>query len=268
VRLALLLVVLTSPAYAERMASVATLVRGVAHELNNPIGFISSNVEPLRRYSEFLAALAKRLSDGSSRSLEELAELTRLSPRKDLDYVCRDLEKMMDDITEGARRARLIIGDLQSLTADPRRGLETVDVQRVVRQTLSLLSPRLAAGTGVETRLEGDLNVTARAGQLEQVLVNLIDNAILAMPKGGKLMVRAGGDGEQVTVTVADSGGGMSEEVRRRATEPFFTTRAPGDGSGLGLAIVASIVAAHRGALTIDSAPERGTTVEIRIPRR
>jgi two-component system NtrC family sensor kinase len=253
---------------AERMASVATLVRGIAHELNNPVGFIAGNVAPLRAYSDFLSQAAVTLADGKPRSADELRALTQFSPRKDLAYVAGDLSKMMDDIAEGARRSSLIISDLYKLTSTGQRGLEPVDLHKAVSQTVTLLSPRLPPNVRIVPDLDpaGPVVLVARAGQLEQVLVNLVDNAIRAVKERGTITVRVRRDGERIGVTVGDDGPGMSAEVKQRAFEPFFTTRAPGEGSGLGLAIAAEIVRGHRGTLELDSAPGKGTRVMIRLP--
>jgi len=108
--------------------------------------------------------------------------------------------------------------------------------------------------------------LAARAGQLEQVVVNLLDNAVRALPEGGTIRVRVAREGPDVALSVGDDGVGMTEEVRRQACEPFFTTRAAGEGSGLGLAIVASIVRGHKGTIEIHSAPGQGTQITVRVP--
>jgi two-component system, NtrC family, sensor kinase len=117
----------------ERMASVATLVKGIAHELNNPVNYIAGNMQPLRRYGEFLTRVATELSDGRSRTTDELRALTQLAEGKDLRFVSEDLKRLTSDIAEGARRAQLIICDLQNLTAVGRRGIERLDLHTVVR---------------------------------------------------------------------------------------------------------------------------------------
>ncbi|MDP1922248.1 MAG: HAMP domain-containing sensor histidine kinase [Myxococcales bacterium] len=252
---------------AERMASVATLVKGIAHELNNPIGYIAGNMGPLRRYCDFLVRVATDLADGRPRSPAELAQLTQLSPRKDLKFVAEDLVRLTSDVDEGARRAKLIIGDLQSLTTS-QRGVEQVDLARAVNQTLALLKPRTGPGVRVDTQLEPLPLVTARAGQLEQVLVNLVDNALRAVGPHGHVLVKLEAAETRFRLIVKDDGPGMTAEVKKQALEPFFTTRAPGEGSGMGLAIVAAIVSGHQGTVTLNSEPGAGTEIVIDLPLR
>jgi signal transduction histidine kinase len=251
---------------SERMASVAVLVKGIAHELNNPINYIAGNVAPLQRYCEFLTRAAIALSDGRPRSPEELFRLTHLTERKDLAFVVDDLARLAADIGEGARRAHLIISDLQGLTSAAQRGVERVDLGRVVRQTIALLEPSVRPGVTLAADLSSSPILAARAGQLEQVLVNLTDNALRAVGDRGEVRISVAANDGHAIVRVVDDGPGMSDEVRRQAFEPFFTTRAAGEGSGLGLAIVASIVRAHHGTVTLESAAGKGTRVELRLP--
>jgi len=252
----------------EPMASIATLVRGIGHELNNPIGFIAANIGPLQRYSDFLVRAAIDLSDGKPRSPQEVAALTRLTPKKDLGFVAQDLARITADIAEGARRARLIITDLQSLTTTSHRRRQPIDLHKAVHQTVSLLGARVPPGVRIEIELGRVPLVVARSGELEQVLVNLIDNAIHAVGDNGLIRVQVSGSGERVRLSVRDDGPGMTPKVKQQACEPFFTTRAPGEGSGLGLAIVASIVRGHQGTLSLTSEIGSGTEVAIELPVR
>lgn len=253
---------------SERMASVATLVGGIAHELNNPINYIAGNMVPLRRYSEFLSRAAIGLCRPHPRDESTLYELTHLSDEKDAAFVVQDLTRLTRDVSEGARRAQLIVSDLQSLTSVAQRGVERVDLHRVVRQTLLMLKQKVPPGVTIETQLATVPLVVARAGQLEQVLVNLVDNALRAVDSHGSILVRAYTVGEEAVIEVSDDGPGMTEDVKRQALEPFFTTRPAGEGSGLGLAIVASIARAHRATLSLSSDPGDGSTVTLRIPWR
>jgi signal transduction histidine kinase len=251
---------------SERMASVAVLVKGIAHELNNPINYIAGNIVPLRRYCDFLTRTATELADGRARAPEELFRLTHLTEHKDLAFVADDLSRLTADIGEGARRAHLIISDLQGLTTAAQRGVEQVNLQRVVRQTIALLDPGVPPGVRLQAEVASVPTLTARAGQLEQVLVNLTDNALRAVGEKGTVCISLDEADGHAVVKVTDDGPGMTEEVKRLAFEPFFTTRAAGEGSGLGLAIVASIIRAHHGTVTLISEPGMGTRVELRLP--
>jgi signal transduction histidine kinase/ligand-binding sensor domain-containing protein len=252
---------------AERMASVAALVQGIAHELNNPLGFIQGNMDVLRRYTEFLARVATDLSDGRARTKEEIAELARISPKKDLELVVRDLGKVIDDVREGARRASLIVSDLQSLTRPSQRALEEVDLAELAARAVRLMSGRLGVGMRIEVDAPiGRAIIVARAGELDQVMVNLLDNAVRALSQVGCVKVAVRREDQDISVLVKDDGCGMSEEVRARAMEPFFTTRSAGEGSGLGLSIVARIVKGHHGRIALTSEPGGGTRVELRFP--
>jgi signal transduction histidine kinase/ligand-binding sensor domain-containing protein len=248
---------------AERMASVATLVRGIAHELNNPLAFVTGNVGPLRKYAEFLLGAIREVARGDKK-LDDV----RLSPRKDLAYVERDLQKLLADMEEGGRRARLIVSDLQSLTAPlgaTSRAIEPVDVARVLEQSVRLLAPSKPEGVTIDVAADPCEPLLARAGEIEQAVVVVLDNALRAVGPKGKIGVRLRAEGDARIIEVEDDGPGMTEEVRKRATEPFFTTRAAGEGSGLGLAIAAQIAQHHRGAITIDSEPGTGTTVRLTV---
>jgi signal transduction histidine kinase/ligand-binding sensor domain-containing protein len=251
---------------AERMASVAALVQGIAHELNNPINFVRGNLEVLRRYAEFLLGIALELADGRPRSELELRALMQLSPKKDLGFVARDLVKVIDDVVEGARRAGLIVSDLQALTPSPRRALEEVDLKQIAERTVRLMSSRMREGTSLEGDFEEVPRLVARSGELEQVLVNLTDNAIRALGGTGRVTVRVKVEGREIVVSVKDDGCGMSPDTKARALDPFFTTRPAGEGSGLGLSIVASIVRSHHGRIEIASEEGRGTEVVLRFP--
>jgi signal transduction histidine kinase len=251
---------------SERMASVAVLVKGIAHELNNPINYIAGNIAPLRRYCDFLTRAATELADGRQRTEAELLRLTHLTENKDLTFVADDLSRLTADIGEGARRAHLIISDLQSLTTAAQRGVEEVNLHRVVRQTIALLDPSVPPGVKLEAELAEVSTLPALAGQLEQVLVNLTDNALRAVGESGTVSVSIESAEGHAVIKVRDDGPGMTAEVKRQAFEPFFTTRAAGEGSGLGLAIVASIVRAHHGSVTLKSEPGQGTEVEVRLP--
>jgi signal transduction histidine kinase len=168
------------------------------------------------------------------------------------------------DVEESARRASLVLADLNAISATPLRALEGVDLFRVIERSVRL-TPR-SADVHVQCDLEPVPAFTARAGELEQVVVNLIQNAFDAVAPAGVVLVTLRVTGKSVLLEVEDDGPGMTPDVLAHATEPFFTTKPRGEGNGLGLAIVSSIVASHEGDLRIVSAPGSGTRVAVTLP--
>ena len=249
----------------ERLASVAVLVRGIAHELSNPLGVIAGNMDPLRKYASFLSEAATRLAAKFSGPADELERLTRLSPKRDLRYVKEDLDRVAADVADSARRAQLIVGDLQRIDSGGSRPVERVDVEAAVQGALRIFQRRLPEGAELTAVTSPKLGLSARAGELEQLVINLIDNALRAIRAHGKVEVSAREIAGGVELAVRDDGVGMSEEVRARATQAFYTTRAPGEGTGLGLAVVSAIVGHHAGTIVIESAPGAGTTIRVTL---
>lgn len=250
---------------AERLASVATLVRGIAHELNNPLGVLQNNLVPLHRYTTFLSQSAASLKQHFSGSAEELERIEKFSPKKDLDFVVRDLDQITTDMAHAATRAQRIIGDLQGLGGSATRPFELVAVDRVIADMLRIFAPRVPEGVELTSEVPAGITARLRAGELEQVIINLVDNALHAVNGKGHIRVRASVIEGGFELSVSDDGVGMTPEVVQRATQAFFTTRAPSEGSGLGLAVVSSIAGREAEALHITSAPGAGTTVRVRM---
>ncbi len=218
----------------ERLAAVGELVAGVAHEVNNPLGSISAFAQLMLR--------EEGLSPDQRESLEIIhSETLRAS------HVVKDLLAF-------ARRSA------------PRR--ESVDLTQVVERALRLRGYQLASH-GVQTVLDlpgGLPQVVGDSRQLQQVVLNLVTNALQAMPDGGELRLIASGDADRVTLQITDTGGGIPESVRPHIFEPFFTTKPEGEGTGLGLSVSYGIVAAHGGTLALADSTVSGTTFQITLP--
>jgi signal transduction histidine kinase len=220
--------------HADRLATIGQLAAGVAHELNEPLAAILG-----------LAQLSRKAAD--------LPE-----------PVARDLEK----IVKATLHAREVIRNLLLFARHMPPEKTTVRLNDLVEEALAFLESRRAhSGIELVRTLEEVPDLTADPAQIRQVLVNLLVNAVQAMPRGGRLEVRTGSETDYVFVVIADSGMGMSEDVRQKLYAPFFTTKDVGEGTGLGLAVVSGIVNSHGGTIHVESEIGRGSRFEVRLPR-
>lgn len=220
--------------HADRLATIGQLAAGIAHELNEPLAGVLG-----------LAQLARKAEDLPA-------------------PVARDL----DMIIKVTLHARKIIRNLLLFARRMPTAKAAIRLNELVEDVLPLLASRHAhSGIELVKVLEEDLpDLTADPAQIREVLVNLTVNAFQAMPRGGTLEVRTSSDADHITLVVADTGTGMTEEVQRRLYAPFFTTKDIGEGTGLGLSVVSGIVSSHGGTIHLESEVGRGSRFEVRLP--
>ncbi|HET9552940.1 MAG TPA: ATP-binding protein [Anaeromyxobacteraceae bacterium] len=235
-------------AQADRLASIGTLAAGVAHELNNPLTFVLSN----------LAFAAEEL------------ERVLASPAAEPAAV-EDLVRALEEARQGADRMRVIVRDLRALSRGDEQPHGPVEVARVLEYAVGLAWSELRHRARL-VRVLGDVPpVRGSEARLGQVFLNLLVNAAQAVPEGApdrneiRLVARRA-DGDRVAIEVSDTGAGMSPETRRKIFDPFFTTKAAGVGTGLGLWVCHNLVAAHGGEIEVESEPGRGTTFRVLLP--
>jgi signal transduction histidine kinase len=230
--------------HSEKMASLGRLVAGVAHEINNPVSFISTSVAPLTRRLQQAAAKAPPHARGALREAEELAGI----------------------MARGAARTAAIVKDLRSFSRLGEATRKAVDLHDGLDVTLRLLEPRWRDRIAVH-RDYGTLPlVECDPGQLNQVFMNLLANACDAIAGAGNIWVTTRAAGDTVSVAIRDDGAGIPPAVLGRIFDPFFTTKAVGQGTGLGLAVSHAVVAAHGGRIDVESAPGAGSTFRVILP--
>ncbi len=234
-------------ARADKLASLGRLVAGVAHEINNPVAFVNASVD-------LIHDAALRMRDGLDGNADP-AVLAALEQLLENAGICRD----------GATRAARIVRDLTAFSRTARSTPEPVDLRAAVERTLQLLRGEYRDRITI-VRDYGDVpHPQGNAGEIDQVLMNIVANAVQAIDGAGELRIRTRAADGSVFVEVSDTGRGIAPEVQERVFEPFFTTRS-GEGTGLGLAIAHSVVARHGGDLTLRSVVGRGTTFIVRLP--
>jgi two-component system NtrC family sensor kinase len=231
---------------SEKLALMGMLVSGVAHEINNPINVVYGNLKLLRERGAEVTELAARSAPPEA--------------RKFLD----ELPEMLKDALKAAESAREVIREFRNFARDPNTA-EPTDLNLCVEETLAVVRKDLA-GLKVRRRTGKIPPVRAFHGQMNQVLLNLVQNAIEAMGGKGTLTVATGAAGRRVRVTVADTGPGIPASDRERIFDPFYSTKEGGSGMGLGLSISATIVQNHGGRLTVSSRAGRGASFTLEIP--
>ncbi len=255
---------------SEKMASIGQLAAGVAHEINNPIGFVSSNLGSLRGYVEpvfaLLALLKATPPDALPADVRE--ELARLDDAVDLAFVQEDLPQLLAESEDGLSRVKKIVQDLKDFSRVDHADWQDADINAGLDSTLNVVMNEVKYKAEIRKDYQALPPVHCIAAQLNQVFMNLIVNAAHAIPERGTITLATRAQGDWVCIEVGDTGTGMSEEVKRRIFEPFFTTKPVGQGTGLGLSLSFSIVQKHGGRIEVDSEPGAGTRFRVWIPVR
>jgi signal transduction histidine kinase len=231
---------------SEKMRTLGQLVAGVAHELNNPIGFVHANLKLLEEYIGKLVRLQQSGED-TSRAREAIAKLLTRS-------------------REGTDRVKQIVADLRTFSRMDQAELQEADLNEEIERTITLVEPRCKCGIEVERDLGPLPRVRCHAGQLNQVFMNLLVNACDAIGEKGTIRVKTRADGDRVRLEFHDDGPGVPPEIRDRVFEPFFTTKPVGQGTGLGLSLSHGIIERHGGRIWVESEVGAGSRFVIELP--
>lgn len=257
---------------SEKMSSLGQLTAGLAHEINNPVNFISSTIGPLRRDVEDILTLI-RMYDSLNLSEQDLPGMREIIKyKKDVDYefLQEEMPQLFEAIADGSRRTAAIINGLKSFSRVDELDLKFVDLHEGIDSTLMLLKQQMGAKLSVEKVYAELPQVECYAGKINQVFMNIIGNAVYALNHSGKseqwLRIMTHFDAQFAYITISDNGNGIPAEVQSRIFEPFYTTKPVGEGTGLGLSIVFSIIETHKGQIALESAIGVGTAFKITLP--
>ncbi|HYB69956.1 MAG TPA: ATP-binding protein, partial [Candidatus Bathyarchaeia archaeon] len=249
----------------EKMASVGQLVAGVAHELNNPIGFVYSNVTMLDDFVRRMRAMLEAYRSAPLPEADRARLQTEWETRK-VDYALKYVDSMIQGIREGAERARKIVRDLRVFARSEDDVWQSVDLHEEIESSLTLLNHLLKDRVAVH-RKYGELPaVECVRSQIDQVFLNLLANAAQAIQGPGAITIATRREGPTAVVEIADTGPGIAPEIMGRLFDPFFTTKPVGEGTGLGLSISYEIVKKHGGEIRAESPAGGGATFTVRIP--
>lgn len=253
---------------SEKMASLGQVTAGVAHELNNPLNFISTSVKPMQRNMEDLIALLEKYDSliEEKELSTEFGEIEAYKQTLDYSYLLKETKDLLSGISEGASRSEHIVKDLRTFSRLDENEFKGVNIHEGIDSTLLLLSNKLKDRINVHKDYGSFPLVVCLPGKLNQVFMNILTNGILAIEGKGDIYIKTEGLDAQAKIYIKDTGKGMSQEIIEHIFEPFFTTRAVGKGTGLGLSITYSIIEEHCGAIEVNSTPGEGSEFIITLP--
>lgn len=260
----------TKVVQSEKLASIGQLAAGVAHEINNPIGFVNSNLGTLNTYVKDLLGML----DAMTQSVEPLLagnpsikkHMDEITQAIDLNFLRQDIGELISESIEGTARVRRIVQDLRDFSRTGSDSWEWADLHAGLESTLNVVWNEIKYKSEVIRELGTLPKVECHPSQINQVFMNLLVNASQAMSEHGRITLRSGCSEEQVWVSVTDDGKGIPEDMLARIFDPFFTTKPVGQGTGLGLSVSYGIIDKHGGRIDVKSQLGAGSTFTVWLP--
>ncbi len=254
---------------SEKMAAVGQLAAGVAHEINNPVGYVNSNVSALEGYiNELLQILSayETCEPALDQNNELIEALTQAKKSVDLDYLREDLGDLLKESKEGLDRVKKIVQDLKDFSHVDESEWQHADLHKGLDSTLNVVNNEIKYKAEVIKNYGKIPEIKCLSSQINQVFMNLLVNAAHAIETRGTITISTGAKDHGVWIEVEDTGSGISQEKLPRIFEPFFTTKPVGSGTGLGLSLSYNIIQKHKGTISVESEPNKGTKFHIWLP--
>lgn len=245
----------------EKMAGIGQLAAGVAHEINNPVGYVFSNLKTLAGYMQDML----KIIDATDH-VESLGELQQLKKSLDYDYIRQDVPALLRESEEGMDRIKHIISALKYFSHTDDDSFRLADLHQSIESTLTVAGNEIKYRARVIKQFGRLPPVQFNVSQINQVVMNLLINAAQSIEKSGEITLRTDHDGAWVWFEVEDTGCGMTAKVQQRIFEPFYTTKPVGQGTGMGLALSYGIIQKHNGRIDVFSTVGCGTRIRVWLP--
>ncbi|HEC45139.1 MAG TPA: sensor histidine kinase [Bacteroides sp.] len=254
---------------SEKLASVGVLTAGIAHELNNPINFVTGNVNPLRRDIEDIFSIIKKYEAiiEANKIKEVFSDIDALKEKLDYSFILKEIISLLEGIEEGANRSSQIVKGLRSFSRLDEEKCQIYDIHEGIDSTLILLQNKLRDKIKVRKEYGDSMELECFPSKLNQVFMNILTNSIQAIEDKGEIFIQTISSDIRAKIIIKDNGKGMTPEVKEHIFEPFFTTKDVGKGTGLGMSISYGIIEQHDGNIDVISEPGKGTEFIISLPR-
>lgn len=255
---------------SEKLASLGQLSAGIAHEINNPIAYIHSNLTTLSEYVDVYQRLLNIFRNTSNARILELAELTeeinKIEEEEDFEFISGDINSLIADTLDGTLRVKEIVKGLQEFSHINGDTKSPCDLISCLNSTLKIVKNDLKNRCSVITSFEPIPLVHANQGEINQVLLNLLINAGQAVGPEGTITIATSSSEQRIQITIEDNGAGIDQKIMDRIFDPFFTTKEVGVGTGLGLSISYGIIQDHGGMISVESKVGQGSTFTLSLP--
>lgn len=252
---------------SEKMASLGQLVAGIAHEINNPVNFISAGVDSLSTNLEEIRQVLDIYHKVTSANVKEkLKEIEELKVKVEYKEAIREINKLIESIKNGTNRTTEIVRGLRTFSRLDEDILKMADIHEGLDSTLILLHNKYKNRIEIIRNYGNIPLIECYPGQLNQVFMNILSNAVDAIDEKGTITISTSISDRFIQVSIKDTGQGIPENIREKIFDPFFTTKGVGKGTGLGLSITQSIIEKHKGSINVKSEKEKGTEFIITLP--
>lgn len=254
--------------HSEKMKSLGELVAGITHEINNPVNFIYGNLIHLKNYTADMMSVIDTYTEFDTDLTEEHKQKIReLKEEIDLNFLKDDLPELIRSCQEGTERTKNIVLDLKNFSRLEEAVINNVDLPKEIDTTLNILHNKFKNKINVHKEYQENMpHVEAFGGQLNQVFMNILDNAAFAVQDNGDVWIRLKSDGNNAIIEFEDNGCGMDDNTRKKVFDPFFTTKEVGQGTGLGMAISYKVIKNHKGNIDLVSEQGKGSKFTITLP--
>ncbi|MFH0754423.1 MAG: PAS domain S-box protein, partial [Candidatus Omnitrophota bacterium] len=260
----------------EKLVAIGFLAAGVAHEINNPLGFVHGNLVSLEEYARallkmtsFLGPLNEAISAGDLVKAGEINALVEEERKQlEIDYISADIKKLIVETRDGLGRIKKIVQGLKSFSRKDTEGVVSSNINAVVDDAIAIVWNEIKYSAELVKEFEDLPPIACNPQQIGQVLINLLVNAVQAIDGHGVITVKTFRRGGMIVISVADTGAGIPDDIKNKIFDPFFTTKEPGKGTGLGLSISYDIIKKHGGRMDFESKVGVGTTFSIELPQK